>query len=274
MNNTSVSDKNEKFWNELCGTQLAIKIGIEDSSSASLKKFDNWYFDFYPYLYHHIPFDLLKNKDVLEVGLGYGSVAQKIAESGANYTGLDIAPGPVDMVNHRLNQEGLNGRAIQGSILKPPLQPESFDTIVAIGCLHHTGDLQGALDQCFRLLRDGGQLIFMVYYAYSYRRWLRSPFATLRYFMREQKGFKDVVGFSARKDRIAYDKNSNGDSAPHTDWISKDSLSYLCSAFSTFEASIENIDRDPPFVLWKRKSLLSTSIPSRVGLDLYACAKK
>jgi len=274
MNNLSVSDKNEKFWDELCGTQLAIKIGIKDSSSLSLKKFDNWYFDFYPYLHHHIPFDLLKNKDVLEVGLGYGSVAQKIAECGANYTGLDIAPGPVDMVNHRLNQEGLNGRAIQGSILKPSLQPESFDTILAIGSLHHTGDLQGALDQCFRLLRDGGQLIFMVYYAYSYRRWLRSPIATLRYFMREQKSIKGVVGFSSNKDRIAYDKNLSGDSAPHTDWISKESLSSLCSAFSSFDASIENIDRDPPFTLWKRKSLLSTSIPSRVGLDLYACAKK
>ena len=57
---------------------------------------------------------MLRDRDVLEVGLGYGTVGQKIAESGARYTGLDIAQGPVDGLNHRLAQSGLPGRAIQG----------------------------------------------------------------------------------------------------------------------------------------------------------------
>lgn len=48
---------NSTFWNELCGTQLAKSLGIVDDSIASLKKFDDWYFDYYPYLTTHIPFD-------------------------------------------------------------------------------------------------------------------------------------------------------------------------------------------------------------------------
>lgn len=274
MNKSSISSANESFWNELCGTHLAKVIGVADSSPASLKKFDDWYFDFYPYLFNHIPFGELQNKAVLEVGLGYGTVSQRLAESGAKYLGLDIAAGPVSMANHRLQQNDFAGRAFQGSILEPSFQPESFDVIVAIGCLHHTGDLQAAIDKCYSLLRDGGQLIFMVYYAYSYRRWIRSPLTTLNYAYRELKGYRGVVGLSASRDRAAYDKNLSGDGAPHTDWISKKSLSSLCSIFSTFKPKIENIDRDPPFIFWKRRELLKTKIPNIAGLDLYVrCIK-
>ena len=42
----------------------------------------------------------MRGKKVLEVGLGYGSVAQRIAENGAVYTGLDIAEGPVEMADY------------------------------------------------------------------------------------------------------------------------------------------------------------------------------
>jgi len=167
MINNNLSIKNSEFWNELCGSQLAQYLGITDASPESLKKFDEWYFDFYPYLYKHIPFREFKDKDVLEIGLGYGSVAQKIAEFGANCVGLDIAAGPVAMVNHRLQQEKLNGIAIKGSILEPPFRKQSFDAIVAIGCLHHTGNLKLAIDRCYELLKHGGKLVFSVYYAYS-----------------------------------------------------------------------------------------------------------
>jgi 2-polyprenyl-3-methyl-5-hydroxy-6-metoxy-1,4-benzoquinol methylase len=57
---------------------------------------------------------------VLEVGLGYGTVSQRIAESGARYRGLDIAGGPISMVNDRLRQANLPDFAQQGSILAAP----------------------------------------------------------------------------------------------------------------------------------------------------------
>lgn len=81
---TDITKANSDFWNELCGTQWAKSIGVTDSKPESLKKFDDWYFDFYPYLLtQHIPLAEFRDKDILEVGLGYGSVSQKIAEHGA-----------------------------------------------------------------------------------------------------------------------------------------------------------------------------------------------
>jgi len=274
MNSNTISSRNAGFWDELCGTQLAKSLGIVDNTPQSLKRFDEWYFNFYPYLNQHIPFDKFLSRDVLEIGVGYGTVSQRLAESGARYTGLDIARGPVDMVKHRLRQNNLSGEARQGSILEPPFAPESFDAIVAIGCLHHTGDLQRAINQCFRLLRPGGKLIFMVYYAYSYRRFRQAPLATLKYLMREKFGYRGCVGPSSERERAAYDAGSSGAGAPHTDWISVRSLQEYCAGFSQFSASLENIDQEWPFRSKSRQVLLKTSWPSRCGLDLYATVTK
>jgi SAM-dependent methyltransferase len=274
MSTEDLSERNSHFWNELCGSNLAKTLGILDSSVASLKKFDDWYFGLYPYLFDYIPFSGLKDKSVLEVGLGYGTVSQKLAESGANYTGLDIASGPVKMVNHRLNQEQLLGNAICGSILSPPFEPESFDTIIAIGCLHHTGDLQEAINSCWNLLKPGGSLLFMVYYAYSYRRFCQVPTATISYMLKELSGYRGVVGKCTASEREAYDANSKGVAAPATDWISIRSLESLCSKFSHFSAHIENINQEFPFNFFSREKLLKTPIPQYAGLDIYAKAKR
>lgn len=275
MKETGVSDRNAAFWDELCGTQFAKSLGVTDDSPASLKKFDDWYFAFYPYLFVHIPFEDVKDKDVLEIGLGYGTVAQRLAEAGARYQGLDIAAGPVGMVNHRLEQAGLGGKATQGSILSAPFADGSFDYVVAIGCLHHTGDLQRAISECHRLLRPGGKLVFMVYYAYSYRRFYQARAETLRYMMRETFGYRGVVGQSAEIERAAYDANQSGEGAPHTDWISTRSLRHLCRDYARFSGQTENIDNGTPFEKSPpRRELLKTWYPRWFGLDLYATAEK
>src|SRR5436190_1215369 len=160
---SDIDQANVAFWDELCGTHLADVLGITDASPASLKKFDDWFFDFYPYVFDHVRLSELAGKDVLEVGLGYGSLSQQIADSGARFCGLDIAQGPVEMVRHRLRQARLPGRAEQGNILAAPFQDGSFDRIVSIGCFHHTGDMRKAVAECWRLLRPGGSLMVMVY---------------------------------------------------------------------------------------------------------------
>lgn len=269
---TDPSAANATFWNEPCGSHAAKALGVKDASIESLKGFDDWYFNFYPYLRSYIPFSELKDKDVLEVGLGYGTVSQRLAEAGCNFVGLDIASGPVHLVNHRLQQNRLRGHAQQGNILEPPFKEASFDFIVAIGCLHHTGDLAKALARCFDLLRKGGTLVVMVYSAYSYRRWKMAFAATLRYWLDERSGYRGAITSHRASERAVYDTDSSGIEAPHTDFISRRSLASLCATFTEFDANYENIDNGFPFWLVPRRVLLSTAIPRLVGLDLYARA--
>ncbi len=274
MNNVKISESNATFWNELCGSYVAQELGITEFNSESLKKYDDWYLKFYPYLANHIPFASLKGKHVLEVGLGFGTVSQKIAESGAIYTGLDIAPAAVEMVNLRLNLVGLPVGAVHGNILAPPFLGESFDVIVAVGSLHHTGNLKLAIDSCWNLLKPNGKLIFMVYNAYSYRRIYNSPFITFKYLIRELSGLRGVVGLSTNKERAAFDSSAEGHGPPSTDWVSIRSLGKLCNRFSSFSAKLENINQEPPFRRYTRATLLNTFIPSILGLDIYVTCEK
>ena len=193
---------------------------------------------------------------------------------GARYAGLDIVAGHVEMVNHQLKQVDLTGKATQGSILEPPFNDESFDAIVAIGCLHRTGNLKLVIDCCWNLLRPGGTLIFTVYYSYFYRGFRIVRATTARYMVKEMVGYRGVVGNSADRERAAYDAGSKGDCAPHTDWISICSLRSLCGKFSDFFARLENIDQEKPFSKTPCTHLFTTRWPAIVGLDLYATATK
>jgi SAM-dependent methyltransferase len=267
----AINAANASFWDELCGSSAARAWGITDSSVDSLRRYDDNFFTFYPYLDRHIDWQSMRDKRVLEVGLGYGSVSQKLAESGALFTGLDVAANPVLMVNHRLEQNGLRGTAVQGTILDPPFRESSFDVIVAIGCLHHTGNLPAAIESCWRLLAPAGRLIGMVYYAFSYRQMWIEPRRTFRHLLQELAGHPGTVRDG---NTFGYDHASDGSLAPSTEFVSIKSLRSFCCGFADFHARLENAAGEPPFVGWTRDQLLSSPLPQICGLDLYwTCVK-
>lgn len=272
MNQAEVDRQNSEFWDELCGTQLAHSLGITDFSAESLAKFDRYYLATYPYLTRYLNLDRLAGRDVLEVGLGYGTVSQMLAGRAGSYTGLDIAAGPVAVVNQRMSLFGLQGSAQQGSILQPPFADGSFDAVVTIGCLHHTGNLQRALDEVHRVLRPGGWALVMIYNAFSYRRWWTSPRATWRTWTHDYWGVADDVSASAAE-RGAYDRSSSGASAPSTVFTSSRRLRSMCRRFRDVAIHKENADREPPFSRFTRPTLLKTLGPI-AGLDLYARLQK
>ncbi len=253
---TDVDRVNTEFWDELCGTTQARELGIQDRSPESLKRFDDWYFDFYPYLFKHIPFANFKGQRVLEVGLGYGSVSQKIAEAGARYCGLDIAAGPVAMAAERIDYVGADGKAKQGSILDSPFQDQEFDWVVAIGCLHHTGNLPKAIGEVHRILKPGGRAIIMVYNATSYRHVFVEPLIS-----------------SGLVRRRGYDMNTKGSDAPQTEFVTRKAARGMCSQFASCKITAENIASEGPLRLLSRKLLCRVFGPF-LGLDLYISLQK
>ncbi|MBM3489276.1 MAG: class I SAM-dependent methyltransferase [Alphaproteobacteria bacterium] len=267
MTEATLGGDNARFWDELCGSTLARTLGISDHSPASLQRFDDWYFRFYPYLARHVPFPNVADKRVLEVGLGYGSVGERLARAGADYHGLDIAAGPVAMLNLRLARLGLRASAQQGSVLDCPFPDASFDHVVAIGCYHHTGDIGRALDETWRILKPGGEAWIMVYHAYSYRRWLRFPATTFAQWRWEYLGGA-APGKASAAERRAYDADSQGNAAPETAFLSRRQLKQLCARFRGFEARLENASLGHLDQLVPRALQLAT-LGRLAGLDVY-----
>jgi SAM-dependent methyltransferase len=265
----ALDDRNAAFWDELCGTNLARTLGITDASEASLARFDEAYFALYPYLLDYFPPPAVEGRRLLEVGLGYGSLGEALARLGADYHGLDLAAGPVSMMRARLARvPGARPEQVaQGSVLELPFDDASFDHVVSIGCLHHTGDLFGAVAECRRVLRPGGRLVVMVYNRRSARRVLLGPLLAAR--QRLVPGARNAEETL----RYFYDGHADGETAPHTDFVSAAELRGLLSGFREVRIDRRSIDRVPlgRFEI-SRQRLMRLRLDRLVGLDLYAVA--
>ena len=261
---------NADFWTELCGSNLAQTVGVTDASPSSLERFDQAYLELYPYLERYLPWH--NGQRTLEVGLGYGTVGSLLAKRGLDYHGLDISPGPVAMMAHRLKQLGMAPKVTQGSALAIPHPDESFDVVVSIGCLHHTGDLARAVSEVQRVLRPGGQATVMVYNSRSYLRLVTLPLRVLTSgAWRRPHEWGEIV-------RGAYDANSRGAVAPTTQFATAAQMRHLFAPCDSVSVRCENnnslvIGILGRYLVVRRERLLS-SVGRLAGLDLYVSATK
>jgi len=268
MMGASLDQANAQFWDELCGSTFARQLGITDHSFDSLPRFDHAYFERYPYLLRRVPVAAMRGRKVLEIGLGYGTLGQRIAESGAHYTGLDLAEGPVRMMSARLKMGSLQGSAARGSMLSCPFPDQSFDCVVSIGCFHHTGDIQRCVDETWRVLKPGGRAYLMLYSRYSYLRWLKWFGPTLGSLLGRAQA-------ASEGERRAYDSDLAGAAAPETVFVSRTELRRAMKRFSAVSLALENAThlgfRGRTII--PRRYLLS-SVGRLAGLDIYVDAAK
>jgi SAM-dependent methyltransferase len=266
----SIDERNAAFWDELCGTSLARSIAVTDHTPASLRRFDEAYFDLYPYLPAQLRASRRPSEPLLEIGLGFGTVSQYLAEAGCDYHGCDIARAPVEIVRERLRTLKIPGpedRVVQGSALAIPHPDKRFEHVVSIGCLHHTGDLPRAVSEAHRVLRPGGTALVMLYNRHSFRQ-LQRRFRTL--------GGGDGTHHEAE----AYDFNVAGDAAPETVFVTARQVRQeLFSSFS--EVRIERHNFDPVILTYLRgrpvgptRNQTLATIARVLGLDLYIHARR
>lgn len=270
----TIDHRNAVFWDELCGTTLARSTGVTDHSPESLRRFDEAYMDLYPYLSAQLRAPHRHCEPLLEIGLGYGTVSQRLADAGFDYHGLDIAPGPVEIVRERLRRlriADVDDRVVQGSALDIPHSDGAFGHVVSIGCLHHTGDLPRAVSEVHRVLRPGGTAMVMLYNRHSLRQLLLRARAL-------REGLRD--GDRRDSERAAYDCNVGGEAAPETVFVSARQVRQ--ELFSSFaDVRIERHNFDPVIVTYFRARPVGLSreqalptIARVVGLDLYIHARK
>jgi SAM-dependent methyltransferase len=258
--------KNENFWEEPCGT-----CSLKKRKFKNLTEFDQWYLNFYPYLLKYLPIQSLKGKKVLEVGLGMGTVSEKLAENSMEYFGMDLASSAVDLVEKRISQKKLNGQVVKGNVLTYPLPKNFYDYVFSIGCLHHTGDLALSIKQLIDALKPGGKGTIMIYNAFSYRHWLSAPFATLKRLCFAKPVYQSQN--ASRKQRLLYDPNSNNESAPFTEFLTRQQTETLFQKFDIKPViNLENIGSFFMFPI-PRKIKLKLFGPW-LGLDLYVQFQK
>jgi SAM-dependent methyltransferase len=262
MSQQVLDHENASFWNTLCGWGLAQQAGITGESEGDLRRFDELYMDFYPYLERYLPGDF-GGKKVLEIGLGFGTLGQVLASRGADYHGVDIAAEPVEMMRRRMHWLGAPEEQVQqASVLELPYEDGTFDFVYTIGCLHHTGDLPRSVDEVYRVLRPGGRAMVMLYHANSFRRLLvRAGQIVKRKDERERE----------EQFRKMYDADEAGTPAPHTDFVTRSDVRRLFHKFASVKIEPQNFDG---YRFGLRRELFLSNLARVVGLDLYIVADK
>jgi SAM-dependent methyltransferase len=262
---TALDAANAAFWEELCGTWLARQLGIGVISNESLQRFDDAYMAMYPYLWRYLELDAVPGQRLLEIGLGFGTTGQLLACAGAEYHGVDIALGAVEIVRERLRMKGLAGneRIQQGNALDLRFESGTFDRVVSIGCLHHTGNAAQGVSEVHRVLAPGGRAVVMLYNAHSVRQLALRARAMLD---RRRDAEKWIGGH--------YDLNTAGDVAPHIEYTSRRAARRLFRSFDRVRIDTQNIhDLRTRWFVVPRDRLLG-NVARLVGSDLYIVADK
>ena len=116
-----------------------------------------------PYMRAVVGFDRHHRQRVLEVGCGLGTDLRQFALGGARVVGLDLSLRSVRLTRQHFATFGTPGFFCQGDSENLPFADGSFDVVYSFGVLHHTPDTQQAIDECYRVLRPGGEFILMLY---------------------------------------------------------------------------------------------------------------
>ena len=277
-----LSARNSDYWSELCGSRAARKLGITAADPGGVDIFDRWFFDSYPYLAdsRFIPWESLVGQSVLEIGLGYGSVTRRLSRYTDQVVALDIAPGPVGFAAATTDRTG----CVRGSALSLPFADATLDNVVAIGSLHHTGNMELAFRECMRVLRPGGRLIAMVYNRHSYKRWIVSPIATLHSVIAGLRGETNQgAGGVSRRVSWFWDRSADGSAPPHTEFATKGQIRRLLGKSTKVRVASINVDNPNDLLPQSVQHLsfdrirllfLNSWLSRYAGLDLYITAEK
>jgi len=101
----------------------------------------------------------LRGARVLDVGCGGGILSEALAASGANVTGIDLAPRVLEVARLHLLESGhtVDYREISVEALAEE-SPGTFDVITCMEMLEHVPDPASIIAACASLLKPGGRL--------------------------------------------------------------------------------------------------------------------
>jgi SAM-dependent methyltransferase len=169
LSDEQLKERVRAFWQaHPCGTKFSdAEIGTREFfASLEAHRYEKEW---------HIPeaaqFANARGLRVLEIGCGLGTDGAQFAKAGADYTGVDLTDAAIELARKRFELFGLKGEFRVADAENLEFPDESFDVVYSHGVLHHTPDINAAVQEIHRVLKPGGRAIVMLYHrgSYNYR---------------------------------------------------------------------------------------------------------
>ena len=103
----------------------------------------------------------VKNKKILDIGCGTGSISFYLAKKGANITGIDLSTNLIEYCRKEAKRRKLNIQFKEMNAQIPDFEDNSFDIIVGSRVVHHIPEIEVFFKECKRLLKKRGFIVFI-----------------------------------------------------------------------------------------------------------------
>ena len=148
----------------------------------------------------HLALRLVPAITVADLGAGEGLISQLLARRAERVWCIDSSPKMVEVGTELAHKNNLANLAYKlGDIEQVPLPDKSVDLAILSQALHHASHPQTAVNEAFRILKPGGQLLVLDLAEHSFEKahelygdlWLGFKEATLHGFLKKA-GFHHV----------------------------------------------------------------------------------
>ncbi len=110
-----------------------------------------------------IDFHSLREKKVLEIGIGNGMHAALLSQYSGSFTGIDITDYAVTSTSKRFQLFDLDGSILKMDAERLQFDSGTFDFVWSWGVIHHSSNTAQILKEIHRVLKPHGIAIIMVY---------------------------------------------------------------------------------------------------------------
>lgn len=155
-------DRIQAYWNERIHDLEMTKHPV--GTREFFDDLDDYRFDKLHYLPRLVDFSAYRGRTLLEVGCGIGTDLVRFARGGAVVTGVDLSATAIELAKKNFALHDVTARELRvanGEAL--PFADAAFDVVYGHGVVQYTADAPQLIRECHRVLKPGGEAIFMVY---------------------------------------------------------------------------------------------------------------
>lgn len=128
----------------------------------------NWRYDKEPWIKDIMDKLCLADKTVMEIGCGPGLDTIQLSFKAKKVIGLDLSRNSLAVALDNVSRFKIdNVLLVSGDAENLPIKDNSADAVFSYGVLHHTPEINKAVDEIYRVLHKGGPGAVMLYRSYT-----------------------------------------------------------------------------------------------------------